>query len=139
MVLLPAVATWAAAWLVDDCLLRPQLSTASSTLAEGLQLCTACGNEACLTSATENSRSKGFTQFTVISASLLQVSGSQDYRLQQHVFADTTLPEILDTARSQQRNAKELQRGMMQIGPEGQGRLEAAWEDIARSGASQVP
>ena len=67
-----------------------------------------------------------------------QVSGGEDYRLQQHRLADTTLPEILDNASSQRTVAKELRQGVMQIGREGDARLDAVWAEVAKSGASQV-
>lgn len=69
---------------------------------------------------------------------MLQVSGADDYRLQRHDSADTTLPEILDSGPSQQGAGKHMRQGVMHIGPQGRSCLEAVWAEIARTGASQV-
>lgn len=44
----------------------------------------------------------------------------------------------MDNAASQRAEGKDMRQGTMHIGPEGTAHLEAAWADIAKSGASQV-
>lgn len=69
-----------------------------------------------------------------------QVSGLNDYRLQQHASADVdpTLPDILNSQASQHMIKQEPQQGVLQTGTGAQARLEAAWADTAKAVVSKV-